>query len=75
MNRGEFVLNIIDVNDKNQFNASHIMDTIFLFIDELYNCVLENFKLTRDVYYVYKGVDETTAETTMELPRAYINVA
>ncbi|MGK7897769.1 MAG: rhodanese-like domain-containing protein [Xenococcus sp. (in: cyanobacteria)] len=72
---GEPALTIIDVRDRNLFNASHITGAVSLPMNELVNRALVNFELTRDIY-VYGSTQEQTVLAATQLREAgYLNVA
>jgi rhodanese-related sulfurtransferase len=72
---GEPALTIVDVRDRNAFNATHIMGAVSIPINELVASAIANFELIRDIY-VYGETNEQTAEAALNLRAAgYKNVA
>lgn len=72
---GEPALTIIDVRDRNAFNASHIMGAIAMPINELVTLARKSLEPIRDIY-VYGDTEEQTAEATSKLRQVgYRNVA
>jgi rhodanese-related sulfurtransferase len=72
---GQPALTIIDVRDRTQFNASHILGAISLPKDELVDRALTSIGLTRDIY-IYGETDEETAEAAAQLRQVgYQNVS
>jgi rhodanese-related sulfurtransferase len=66
---GEPALTIIDVRDRNTFNASHIMGAIAMPMNELVARANANLERVRDIY-VYGETDEKTAEAASRLRAA-----
>ena len=72
---GQPALTIIDVRDRNAFNASHIMGAIAMPINELVILASKSLEPIRDIY-VYGDTEEQTAEATSKLRQVgYQNVA
>ncbi|SRR5579883_9682 len=72
---GEPALTIVDVRDRNAFNATHIMGAVSIPMNELVARAIANFELIRDIY-VYGETNEQTAEAALNLRKAgYKNVA
>ncbi|MBC7968770.1 MAG: rhodanese-like domain-containing protein [Verrucomicrobia bacterium] len=72
---GEPALTIIDVSDRDTFNASHIMGAIAMPLDELVNRARTALETNRDIY-VYGQTDEQTAVAASQLRAAgYQNIA
>ncbi|MGB5770961.1 MAG: rhodanese-like domain-containing protein [Crocosphaera sp.] len=72
---GEPALTIIDVRDREAFNASHITGAISIPMDELVDRALDNFELVRDIY-IYGATEEETVLAVTKLRVAeYQNVA
>lgn len=63
---GEPALTIVDVRDRNAFNASHIMGAIVMPMNELVTTARASLELIRDIY-VYGETDEQTAEAASKL--------
>lgn len=66
---GEPALTIIDVRDRQAFNASHIMGAIAMPIAELVSHALASLEFVRDIY-VYGETDAQTAEAAKQLRNA-----
>lgn len=72
---GEPALTIIDVRNRNAFNARRIMGAIAMPIEELVDRARASRELVRDIY-VYGDTDEQTAEAASKLRQAgYQHVA
>ena len=72
---GEPALTIIDVSDRNTFNASHIMGAIVMPLDELVSRARAALETNRDIY-VYGQTEEQTAAAASQLRAAgYQNIA
>lgn len=72
---GEPALTIVDVRDRNAFNATHIMGAVSIPMNELVARAIANLELIRDIY-VYGETNEQTAEAAFNLRAAgYENVA
>lgn len=72
---GEPALTIVDVRNRDAFNASRIMGAIAMPAGELVARVAETLERDRDIY-VYGDTDQQTAEAATELRAAgYQNVA
>ncbi len=72
---GEPALTIVDVRDRNAFNATHIMGAVSIPMNELVARAIANLELIRDIY-VYGETNEQTAEAAFNLRAAgYKNVA
>lgn len=71
---GEPALTIIDVRDRNAFNASHIMGAIAMPINELVTLARKSLEPIRDIY-IYGDTEEQTAEATSKLRQVgYLSV-
>ncbi|KGF73402.1 rhodanese [Neosynechococcus sphagnicola sy1] len=72
---GEPALTIVDVRDRNAYNATRIMGAIAMPMDELVERALASLELIRDIY-VYGETDEQTAKAASHLRKAgYEHVA
>lgn len=72
---GEPALTIVDVRDRNIFNASHIMGAIAMPMNELVTQARASLELIRDIY-VYGETEEQTADAAFKLRQiGYQNVA
>jgi rhodanese-related sulfurtransferase len=72
---GEPALTIVDVRDRPQFYAGHILGAISLPMDELLHRVHVSLEPTRDIY-VYGETDDETAIAANQLRQAgYLNIA
>jgi len=69
LNWGEPALTIIDVRERNMFNASHIMGAIAMPLDELVARARASLEIDRDIY-VYGQTDEQTAKAASQLREA-----
>jgi len=63
---GEPALTIVDVRDRNAFNASHIMGAITMPMNELVTRARASLELIRDIY-VYGETNDQTAEAASQL--------
>ena len=66
---GEPALTIIDVSDRDMFNASHIMGAIAMPLGELVSRARAALEINRDIY-VYGQTEEQTAEAASQLRAA-----
>lgn len=66
---GEPALTIIDVRDKDAFNASHIMGAVAMPMQELVSRARANLEFVRDIY-VYGETEAETAEAASRLRAA-----
>lgn len=66
---GEPALTIIDVRERNTFNASHIMGAIAMPLGELVSRARAALETNRDIY-VYGQTEEQTAEAASQLRAA-----
>jgi rhodanese-related sulfurtransferase len=66
---GEPALTIIDVSDRDTFNASHIMGAIAMPLGELVSRARAALETSRDIY-VYGQTDEQTAKAALQLREA-----
>ncbi|PSB28707.1 rhodanese-like domain-containing protein [Stenomitos frigidus] len=72
---GEPALTIIDVSDRDTFNASHIMGAIAMPLEELVSRARAALETNRDIY-VYGQTEEQTAAAASRLRAAgYQNIA
>jgi len=72
---GEPALTIVDVRDRNVFNAGHIMGAVSIPMNGLVDYLLANLELVRDIY-IYGETDAQTAEAAAHLRGAgYQHVA
>lgn len=72
---GEPALTIIDVRDRETFNANHIMGAISIPASELVRSALNCLEFERDIY-LYSDSDEETATAAAQLREAgYQHVA
>ncbi len=63
---GEPALTIVDVRNRDAFNASHIMGAIAMPMNELLNRARASLEPIRDIY-VYGETDQQTAEAASKL--------
>lgn len=66
---GEPALTIIDVRDRNHFNAERITGAVSLPLPELVNRAREALERNRDIY-VYADTDEQTSAAVLQLDTA-----
>lgn len=66
---GEPALTIVDVRDREQFNAGHIMGALSMPADELIGRALSSLELNRDLY-IYGETDDETDEAVQKLRAA-----
>jgi rhodanese-related sulfurtransferase len=66
---GEPALTIIDVRDRDAFNASHIMGAITMPMNELVARACASLEFVRDIY-IYGETEAQTAEAASELRQA-----
>jgi rhodanese-related sulfurtransferase len=72
---GEPALTIIDVSDRDTFNACHIMGAIAMPLEELVSRARAALETNRDIY-VYGPTEEQTAAAASQLRAAgYQNIA
>jgi rhodanese-related sulfurtransferase len=63
---GNPALTILDVRDRDLFNASHISGALSMPVDELIDRALTSLPLARDLY-IYGETDEESAEIANQL--------
>ncbi|MEB3360286.1 MAG: rhodanese-like domain-containing protein [Synechococcales bacterium] len=66
---GEPALTIVDVRDRSQFNAEHIVGAVTMPVDTLLAIAQATLELDRDIY-VYGETDDETAEAATHLRTA-----
>ncbi len=72
---GEPALTIVDVRDSSSFNATHIMGSVSMPMNELVGRANASLELIRDIY-VYGETNDQTAKAASSLREAgYKNVA
>lgn len=72
---GEPALTILDVRDRSEFNASHILGAVPMPMNESAHRVLDKLELGRDIY-IYGATDEETVVGAARLREAgYWNVS
>jgi rhodanese-related sulfurtransferase len=72
---GEPALTIVDVRDRDAFNASHIAGAISLPLNQLVTSALNNLELNRDIYVYGESDEETTTAAGELITAGYKNVA
>lgn len=72
---GKPALTIIDVRDRNVFNAQHILGAISMPMTNMVKQALTSLEIARDLY-IYGETDEQSAEAALQLRKAgFSNVA
>jgi len=72
---GEPALTIIDVRDRDAFNAGRIMGAIAMPLDELVGRAIASLELVRDIYVYGETNEQSTAAATKLREAGYHNVA